>query len=350
MPICKIHKKVSLLIWTFLCAVLLSIGTTSVQAQTPQEPISTEIARLKKILTALNLSGEDTQAYTKLLDRASATLQSGYFYLGLSYLQEAETNLISLEYLQANSNIEQQGIDSFEKEWQRLGGQLREGEKTLAANRFRQMPVFVKALVEISQNQIQPYYKSGRLFGLNTTIKDGLYYLGLSLANLNFAIYCQQLNLSEPVSKAKALSLEPQLQQTETATVNAFQQADTAAKQQRFIPVNSTLKMAWELNRAGNFSGALFQYLNACQRLGIIEEEEVTAQHFKALKMQSLSMRKRLSSNSIDHSIGLFYWQKAQRALQYDTADKSDGETLKQAAVIMEQVLPRYFKYMAGVK
>jgi hypothetical protein len=350
MPICNVHKKTGLLILGLLYVILFPVGATSVHAQTAKEQISTEIVHLKKILASLNLSEEDSQRYLKQLDRTAETLQSGYLYLSLSYLQEVEVELISLQYQQASSNIAQQGNEGFEKEWQRLGGQLSEGEKTLIANRFRQMPVAVKALVEISQSQIQPYYKSGRLFGLNTTIKDGLYYLGKALANLNFAIYCQHLNFSQPLSGAKGHSLERQLQQAEMETVKAFQQAETAAKQQRFIPVNSSLKMAWELNRDRSFSGALFQYLNICLRLGLIKDVAVSEKRFLELQKQSETMGGRLSSSKTDHSVGLLYWQMAQQALQNHTINKADSETLKRAAVILEQVLPRYFKYLAEVR
>jgi hypothetical protein len=350
MLICKIPKKVSLLILSLLSVALLQVRAIPVQAQTVKEQISTEIVRLKNILASLNLSDEDSLPYLRQLNRTAETLQSGYVYLSLYYLQGVEVDLIPLEYQQAKSNVEQQGVDGFEEEWRRLGEQLSEGEKIFANNRVKQTPVVVKALAEISQSQVQPYYKSGRLFGLNTTIKDGIYYLGRASANLNFAIYCQQLNFSQTRSSTKYHSLERQLQQAETETVKAFQQAKTAGEQQRYIAVNSTLKMAWELNRARSFSGALFQYLDVCLKLGLIKEASIDEQRFIVLQKQAESLRVHLSASKTDHSIGLLYWKMAQQALQRHTVDKTDSNNLKRAAVILEQVLPRYFKYLAEVK
>jgi hypothetical protein len=68
------------------------------------------------------------------------------------------------------------------------------------------------------------------------------------------------------------------------------------------------------------------------------------------LQKQSESLRLRLASNKSDFSIGLLYWQMAQQALQRYAADQTDSDTAKRAAVIVEQVLPRYFKYLAEGK
>jgi hypothetical protein len=345
-----VHKKITPLTRGLLCLALLQVVALSVQAQTAKEQIATEIARLKNSLASLNLPEGDSQLYLQQLDRTAETLQSGQVYLSLYYLQSAEADLIALAYQRANSEVEQQGVEGFEKAWRRLGEQLSEGEKRLAAGRFRQSPVVVKALAEISQSQVQPYYKSGRLFGLNTTIKDGMYYLGKASANLCFAIYCQQLNFSQTLSRVRYHSLERQLQQAERETVKAFQQAKTAAQQQRYIPVNSTLKMAWELNRAGSFSGALFQYMEVCLKLGLIKEAAFDEPRLSALHKQSESMRVRLSVSKTDHSIALLYWQMAQQALQRQAVDKVNGDALKRAAVILEEVLPRYFTYLAEGK
>jgi hypothetical protein len=344
MLIDRVHKKIALLTWGLLFAALLQVDARSAQAQTANQQIATEITRLKNTLASLNLPAGDSQLYLQQLNRPAEALQSGQLYLSLYYLQGLEADLMALQYQRANSEVEQQGVEGFEKAWRRLGEQLSEGEKSFAAGRFRQTPAIVRALAEISQSQVQPYYKSGRLFGLNTTIKDGLYYLGKASANLGFAIYCQQLNFPQTLSRAKYHSLERRLQQAERETIQAFQQAKAAAEQQRFIPVNSTLKMAWELNRAGSFNGALFQYLEVCLKLGLIRGAPFDESRLSALQKQSEALRARLSVGKTDHSVALLYWQIAEQALQSQAPDK---DTLKRAAVIFEEVLPRYFKYLA---
>jgi hypothetical protein len=350
MAISNICKKIGVIIVNLLAVVLLQAAALSVQAQSAKEQISTEIVRLQQILASLNLSEVESKPSLQQLNRTTEALQSGYAYLSLYYLQGLETELLTLEYLQTKAEVAKQGVDGFEKEWRRLGEQLSEGEKMLSAQRLKQTPVVVKGLAEISQSQIRPYYKSGRLFGLNTTVKEGLYYLGRAPAHLNFAIYCQKLNFSESLSTAKLHSLERQLQQIENETLKAFQEAKTAAEQQRYIPVNSSLKIAWELNRAGSFNGALLQYLDVSLKLGLIKESPFDEQRFLALQKQSESLRLRLASNKSDFSIGLLYWQMAQQALQRYAADQTDSDTAKRAAVIVEQVLPRYFKYLAEGK
>lgn len=345
-----IYKKIALLAWGLLCLALLPVEAGSLQAQTAKEQIAGEITALKNTLASLSLPDAEARLYLQHLARTGEALHSGQIYLSLFDLQSVATELRALEYQRANAAVESQGVDGFEKEWRRLGEQLSEGEKSLAGGRFGQRPAVVKALAEISQSQVQPYYKSGRLFGLNTTIKDGLYYLGRASANLRFAIYCQQLNFPGPLSTAKYHSLERRLQQAEKETIEAFQQAGTAAGQQRFITVNATLKMAWELNRAGSFGGALVQYLESCLKLGLTREAPFAESRLSALRRQSESLRARLASGKTDHSIALLYWQMAQQGLQEQAQEQADSDRLKRAAVIVEEVLPRYFQYLAERK
>jgi len=63
------------------------------------------------------------------------------------------------------------------------------------------------------------------------------------------------------------------------------------------------------------------------------------------LKSQSEAFRARLTAGRTDNSVGWLYWQMAQAAIE-----SGDANDQKQAAVILNHVAPRYFKYMARIK
>jgi hypothetical protein len=174
--------------------------------------------------------------------------------------------------------------------------------------------------------------------------------VGSSLADLDFAIFCRQLRF-DPVRPAPKLrSLEPEIKELEAATVAAFRNVGAETDQSPFYSTSSNLKAAEEMNRAGRFSGALLKYLEASLYFGFINPAPQDTNSLDGLKQQSESLGKRLNAADVDHSIGLIYWERAQVALTRAAAGEAVQLNLRRASVILEQVLPRYFKYMGESK
>jgi hypothetical protein len=265
-------------------------------------------------------------------------------------LQAAWAEVQTREYLNAKSAIGKEGsTGAFESEWKRLGLVLDEKEKQLAGNTWRRSPAAVRALAESSLTQVRPYYQSGRLYGLNTTIDDGLYYLGLSPALLDYALFCQSLTFGQASPELKLAPLSDALAGLESDTLHSFRRAEADGRYQqndtqrlRYIRANVTLKMAAELNQEKRTAGALHKYLEAMLYLGLADS--ATQGDVSRLKSQSEALAARLNNPRFDHSIGRLYWEMAQAALRRAEAEQPGGEEQKRASVILEKVLPAYFK------
>jgi len=250
-------------------------------------------------------------------------------------------------YLRARGGIEQKGPDAFEEEWRRLGLELDHREKVLALGQSQQSVALILGLIEASKIQVRPYYRSGRLYGLNTTIRDGLYYLGLAPANLDFALLCQQLQIVRTGPLIRLRSLGPELVELETETIQSYKR-NGVVSQPRYNLINSTLKMAWELNREAMYAGALLRYFEAALDLGLVITPKVEAKELPRLTARNTSFGRRLKAGAADHSIGLLYWEMARSAL--DSAATGNLNEIQRAAVILDRVLPLYFEYAAEVK
>lgn len=326
------------------------------RGQQVNEQVRAATARLKQTLATLKIpddlkSSDDTiKTYTDALNVVEDALRSGQINLALFRLGSSWEAVMAFQYCDSKAAVEKQGVAAFEKEWQKAGKQFAEKEKILASGSSRALPAAVKAFIESSGNQARPFYDSSKAYGLNSTINSGLYYLGSSLADLDFAIFCQQLLFDNLRPAPKLRSLEPEIKELEAATVTAFRNIGADTDQGPFYSVSSGLKAAEELNRAGRFNGALLKYLEASLYFGFINPTPQGASRLNELKQLSESSAKRLNVADTDHSIGLTYWERAQAALARAEAGEALQLNLRRASVILEQVLPRYFKYMGESK
>jgi hypothetical protein len=303
-------------------------------AQKVGDQIGAENANLRKLLTNSMQPPERTNEFLtqlKLIDEAS---QSGNLLQAMYHLQRVRIELMAQGYVKSKSEVEKGGAAAFELEWKRLGRELTAREKQLVIRGNTRLPAAVRALAESSLTQVQPYYQSGLLYGRNTTIGDGLYYLGLALANLDFARFCQQLKFERPKPAPKLRSIQTPLESLEAAAIKAFQDPSNTTKQRRFIEINSTLKMACELQAERRYAGALKTYLYALLAFGTVNVAVPNAETTTRLRKQAEELRARLTAAASDQTIGLIYLELALTA-------KSEAE-LKRAAVIVEQVVPGY--------
>lgn len=334
---------------TIVCLLICSPAVGYAQDTSPQ--ISEAATRLEKVLSSEDVSDDPAAGQCgDEIRTARSTLRAGYLYLSLYTLRPCLLEIGARRYLRAKGGIEKKGLDAFEEEWRRLGLELDEREEVLALGQSQLSVALILALVEASEIQIRPYYRSGRLYGLNTTIPDGLYYLGLAPANLDFALLCQQLQIVRTKPLIKLRSLEPELVELETETIQSYKRNGAGSLQPRYNLINSTLKMASELNKEAMYAGALQRYLEAGLDLGLVTTPKVEAKELLRLEAQNGSFGRRLKAGTADHSIGLLYWEMAQSALSQAATGKLNENELQRAAVIVDRVLPRYFKYAGEVQ
>jgi hypothetical protein len=200
-------------------------------------------------------------------------------------------------------------------------------------------------MLERALTQVQPHYQSGRLYGEQWTVEAGLFYLGRSKAQLEFALFCRGLDAVASGAAPSLRSLAPELEELEREVMQAYRRLGEADQDNTFIRINASLKVAQDLERERRFGGALLQYLEVFRALEAVNSMPAEGLAPDALKSLSESFRAQLSGGKTDHSVGWLYWQMAQAALESGNLNER-----KQAAVILNHVAPRYFKYMARLK
>ena len=110
-----------------------------------------------------------------------------------------------------------------------------------------------------------------------------------------------------------------------------------------------TIKMVRELEKSEAPDGAFYKYLEGLLHFELIDKPEVTLEQKTSLQEKSAKIARQLANGKIDHSIGLLYWQIAQTDLDKVGSGDFDGESLKRSAVILDRVLPTYFRIAKGL-
>ncbi len=342
----KKATKFNVVALTIICLMIPS--SSLCYRQTAEEQLKIATTELEKLLSSLNMPDDEARERKGEILYARNALNSGYFYLSLYTLQPCWVELKTRQYINTNSHIEEKGIEAFEAEWKRLGAELEKREKLLLSGSQDRAAAAVMALEEISRVQIHPYHQAGRLYGLNTNIANGLYYLGLAPANLDFALFCRGIQKSETGPALKLTSLEPEIARIESETLKLYNQPDASSRQPQYNRVNATLKMAAELNKEGLYEGALQKLLEARLYLYLINKRNIEKEKIQELRERSAILKNRLSAKRADHSIGLLFWEMAQNGLDRAASDESNTDDLKRASVILDNVLPEYFEIVMG--
>jgi hypothetical protein len=319
--------------------------------QEAQEQIREEINRLQELVSSHFSTDEKARKagenYRQALEKAEGKLGTGYLYAALQQLSSIQKSLLPTVYQLTRADVANSGMEAFEKEWQHVGQELEEKQAKLEQKAT--LPAGVRAMAEASINQSEPYYQSSRLYSRNTSVNSGLYYLGRSSAQLEFAIFCQHLRFP-PMPPPPALRpLTKEVEELESKVVAGYQEAgfgkaEKERRYNRFIATNMTIKMVREAEQANLSFGALYKYLEALLHFHLIDRAAPTVDQLATLKAVSLDMEPRLSITATDHSIGLYFWQLAQTDLDNATWDKFDGESLRRSAVILDTILPSYFR------
>ncbi|HKY04591.1 MAG TPA: hypothetical protein VJQ56_06860 [Blastocatellia bacterium] len=304
-----------------------------------QTEISSAVASLRQVLASTKLGDQEKAAFAGQIKRAEEAVDSGHLYLALHRLQNTWARLGAHAFMESKAEVAKKGNDAFEIEWRRLGTELAASEKRLAAR--PPALAITKSLVQSSRLQSRPYYQSGRLFGLNTTPDQGFYYVGIARSSLDFALFCNQLSFSKPARGLKLRPITGELGELETETLTAYEKS-VPEDQPRYNNLNSTLKLAGELDRERWAEGALLKYLEARLLLGMLTAKTPDAGRVAALEAAIKTATAQLGDGR-DHSIALMFLEMARAAILPATGE-ADANGLKQAAVILEQVLPHYFK------
>jgi hypothetical protein len=319
-------------------AIVLALASVSCHADgAGRTDLSAGIASLRARAVSL---GEAASPLVAEIDRAESEARAKRRLASLALLESPWVDVGAQLYSRDRAGVAST-LEGFEREWREAGDRLAAGERRLMAERADQLPAAVRALVEVARARSRAYHVSGRLYAQNTTAKNGLYYVGVAGAELDYALFLSALSFerSKPAPKIPALSAE--IARLETSTVAGY---TAASDEQRggFVGANVALKEAADLDRGGEREGALYTTLEAARALG---RRAATTEPATVAELEAEAERwaRKLEAEPVDLSIGTLFVELARSRLQAATPAQ-----IADAAVVLRTVLPKYAEIVGG--
>ena len=107
--------------------------------------------------------------------------------------------------------------------------------------------------------------------------------------------------------------------------------------------MNSTIKLAQELDASKFYAGAMYAYLEATRHYGMLKMPPLDAAQQAALKQDIAAKSKELAASPNDESIPQLFLQRAESHTVHPDGAAPSADEWRSARIILEQVLPAYY-------
>jgi hypothetical protein len=321
---------------TILRGLSLLLLAAVLHAQTASEQIRAEISRLEQQASAAPDSDTKT-SLLKTLKRAQVASSRKQDYLALEELATAHimAQVLKDDQLQLDPTT---GKERFEAEFKRAQSEFIAADQRARARTWRNAPEAVRAIAEISQAKTLVLMEATRPYAAADGPQSGMLYIGQARATVQTSDFAASLKAVSHTA-ARLRSILPELHALQTRVNAAFKPPRSIERHSEFIRLNSSLKMAYELDAARLYAGAMYRYLEALRMLELMEWSAVPDEgtFFVAKVRDQLRRSKR------DDSIAELFLQKAEALRLGRDGMPPSADDLKNSVVILEKVLPAYF-------
>ena len=328
----------------FAVATLLS---SLPAAQDATNAIRSEIARLEQSLKDRPVTGKDfaeiASAASSDLRESAQALDAGQVYLALEKLARGQDLLEAARTGVDKAELAQSGMPAFDSEWGKVSLRLTALDKEAHARNWDRKPLAVRALSESAQGKAIPLLDGSRGFATANGPKDGLMYMGQAEGEAAFSKFAASLNLVETKTPFPLRSFVPELQQLQKKTNAAFQPPKSIDLHSRFIALNSTIKLAEELDSTGFYAGALYEYLEAVRHYAMLDAAPLNAEQQAQVKNDVAATQKKVASTSDDDSLAQLLLERAQSYTAHADGSAPSADEWRSARIILDQVLPAYY-------
>jgi hypothetical protein len=338
------HRKPLTL--AILVASFSLLRTSPAAAQDASDRVAAEISRLQRSLQTNPITDPDlapaaSSASGNLTD-ASAALRSGRLYLSLEKLLQAENLLQGARFAAEKAQTAKSGYPAFEAEWKTTSRRVSTLNRESQARDLSRAPGVLRALAETAIARTVPLLDGGRGFALSTRPADGLFYIGAAQGEAVFANFASSLFLSRDGDPLALRSFLPELQALQRKTDKAFRPPRSVQLHQRFIALNSALKLALELDAQKSYAGALYQYLEAARHFALLDAPPVEQAKQEGLKSQIFVTQQKLYSSGLDCSIAELFLERAASQINHPDGSVPSADEWSSAQVILEHVVPAF--------
>jgi hypothetical protein len=331
----------------FLALTILGALPALILAQEPKAQIKSEIERLQQSLKEKPISSPDfpdiNSAIVGALNGAAEALDAGKFYLSLERLLQAEDLFLGARVAVDKADTVKSSFPAFEAEWEKASQNLKTLNEETHKKDWRSSPLALRALSETAEGRSVPLLEGGRGFATSTKPSDGLFYTGQAQGEAYFASFSSSVVLAGNSASFPLRSYLPELQKLQEKTNAAFKPPRSIELHSRFIALNSTLKLAEELDAQKLYAGALYQYLEAMRHYGMLDATPLDAAQQSALKTDLAATRKKLAASKQDDSLAQLFHERAESQIAHADGSALSADEWRSARVILDQVLPAYF-------
>ena len=243
-----------------MAALLLPMVVT---AQTAEEQVGKEIARLKQMAAALP-ENDDVKGMrpvlTGALDRAEQSLKAGRMLHSFDLLTQITPRLLALQFRE-QPRFAGADIKKFEADWRATGNEFAADESRFKQSSWEKTPAAVRAMAEAAWSQVRVTYDAALPYAQNTSPATGYYYLGEARGALEWALFLRGLRFPKAEKTPEFRSVAPEITALEQKIGEAYKPPLSVDKHPQFIRLNATIKQAIELDSAGMHAGAgLYRY------------------------------------------------------------------------------------------
>ncbi|HKV62791.1 MAG TPA: hypothetical protein VJO16_12805 [Candidatus Acidoferrum sp.] len=334
-------------LYKFAFAVtVLGAFTSLASGQDAKSQIKAEIQRLQQSLKERPITHPDYASLGSMssqsLQAAGAALDSGKLYVSLEQLLQAEDFLQGARFPIEKAEAVKSGLPAFESEWNKVSQILTAYDREVHKKDWGVSPAAVRALSETALGRSLPLLEGGRGFAVSTKPSDGLFYLGQAQGEAAFAQFSSALSLPRTAAPFPLRSYLPELQKLQSKTNAAFKPPRSIELHPRFIALNSTLKLAEELDAQKSYAGSLYQYLEATRHFGMLDAPPIEAAHQSALKEAVAAALKNVATSKQDDSIAQLFLERAASQIVHPDGSATTADEWRSAQVILNQVLPAY--------
>ncbi len=331
----------------WILAALVLIFAMPVTGQEAAAQIKAEAERLQQSLKDKPVSlpelGDLKTYISESLKATMAAQSAGRLYLSLESLSQAEDLLHGAWFLVDKMEAVQSGLPAYMAEWDKASQSVTTLDRKARERDWSNARAAIRALSETAQGKTFPLLEGGRGFAVANGPKDGLFYLGQAQGEAQFAAFCASFPLPRQAEPYPLRSLLPELTRLQEKTNAAFQPPRSIDLTPQFMALNSTLKLARELDASRFYAGGFYQYLEAARHFGMLDAAPLDLARQSALKSALTEMRKKLDTSPRDESIAQLFLERAESQIAHADGSAPSPDDWRSAQVTLEQVLPAYF-------
>ena len=279
-------------------------------------------------------------------DALKVVIQSqsaGRLYVSLERLCQATDFLHGVWAAVDKAEAVKPGLPAYEAEWEKVSLSLTAINRQVREIDWNNARAAIRALSETAQSMTVPLLEGARGFAVSMQPKDGLFNLGQAQGEAEFAAFCTTLHLPRKGTPYPVRSLMPEIEGLQEKTNAAFQPPRSIALHSQFVALNSTLKLARELDATKSYAGALYQYLYAVGHFGMLDAAPLDSSQQSALKSALAATRQKLDASQRDDSIAQLFLEKAESQVSHVDDSAPSPDDWRIAKVIVDLVLPTYF-------